>query len=263
MTDSPEQGVDTTVYQPKGLRRVVLWCVSVLYRVWAATIRLDIDARSLACATYHEEPVVIIMWHSTLFMAPIAYKRFRTKRPVFALISASRDGGELAYFFGKIGIGAVRGSSSRLGREAFGNLVRCSLEGNDITVTPDGPRGPAYVMKAGVVLAARRTHHRVLLGGITFGRSWRLNSWDRFVIPLPFSKVKMEAELIEMDSVPSGAEGVAYLQERLTRLTGEQIHRATAQSASVPEAAPEQARSPRPDDRAVRTNQKDGSISVI
>ncbi|MEZ5275947.1 MAG: DUF374 domain-containing protein [Opitutaceae bacterium] len=243
MADSPEQGVDTTVYQPKGLRRALLWCVSVLYRVWAATIRVEIDARSLACATYHEEPVVIIMWHSTLFMAPIAYKRFRTKRPVFALISASRDGGELAYFFGKIGIGAVRGSSSRFGREAFGNLVRCSLEGNDITVTPDGPRGPAYVMKGGVVLAARRTRHRVLLSGMTFGRSFRLKSWDRFVVPLPFSKVKMETELIDLDSVPAGAEGVAYLQERLNRLTGERIDRASADHASGPEATREHARS--------------------
>lgn len=244
MTEFPQPGIDTTVYQPTGFRRALLWFLSLLYRIWAASIRVEIDPRSRAAATFHEEPVVIIMWHSTLFMAPIAYRRFRMARPVYALISASRDGGSLAYLFEKIGIGSVRGSSSRFGREAFGHLVKCSLEGNDITITPDGPRGPAYVMKRGVVLAARRTRRQVLLVGLSFGLSWRLKSWDRFFVPLPFSRVRFEFELISQESIPPGDEGVDFLADRLSRLTGELAGRAAQAGSTAVNAGGNVARSP-------------------
>jgi lysophospholipid acyltransferase (LPLAT)-like uncharacterized protein len=165
--------------------------------------------------------LIIILWHNSLFMAPIAARRLRRFRRIFGLISASRDGAGLAYFFECVGVGAVRGSSSRFGREAFKDIVRCHRAGHDVTITPDGPRGPAYVMKAGAVLAARRVHSRVLLGGVTFGRCWRLKSWDRFFLPMPFSTVTVRCELVSPDEIPSGRVGVEFLQDRLRALTGD------------------------------------------
>jgi len=76
-------------------------------------------------------------------------------------------------------------------------------------------------MKPGAALAVRRAQSKVLFGGFVFKHAWRLKSWDRFYLPLPFSRVWVEAELLETDDIPSGKEGVAFLQERMRRLTGE------------------------------------------
>lgn len=221
MTETPEQEVDRTVYGVAGGKRFLLWCLSILYRCWARTIRVRMDTQSSEAVNYRAEPLIIIMWHNSLFLAPIAHRRFRRFRRVYGMISASRDGGGLAYFFRKIGIWAIRGSSSRFGREAFKDLVRCYREGHDVTITPDGPRGPVYKLKAGAVLAARRLRGRVLIGGAEFSRCWRLKSWDRFFLPVPFSVVTIRCELINHDEIPPGGAGVSFLQNRLLALTGD------------------------------------------
>ena len=221
MTETPEQEADRTVYGVTGGKRFLLWCVSILYRCWARTIRIRMDSRSSEAVNYRAEPLIIMMWHNSLFLAPIAHRRFRRFRRVYGMISASRDGGGLAYFFRKIGIWANRGSSSRFGREAFKDLVRCYREGHDVTITPDGPRGPVYKLKVGGVLAARRLRGRVLLGGAEFSRCWRLKSWDRFFLPVPFSVVTIRCELVAHDEIPPGGAGVSYLQKRLLALTGD------------------------------------------
>ena len=198
MTETSEQDVDTTVYGVTGGKRILLWLLSAFYLCWARTIRLRLDDGSLKAASYQAEPLIIIMWHNTLFMAPIAHRRLRQSRRVYGLISASRDGGGLAYFFRCVGIGAVRGSSSRFGREGFKNIIHCHREGHDVSITPDGPRGPAHVMKAGAVLAARRVQSPVLLVGVSYDRYWRLKSWDRFFLPVPFSTVTMQCSLVPL-----------------------------------------------------------------
>ena len=98
---------------------------------------------------------------------------------------------------------------------------KLSRDGHDVSITPDGPRGPAYVMKPGAVLAARRVQSRVLLVGIAYGRSWRMKSWDRFFLPVPFSTVTMQCELVSHDEIPPGQVGVELLQNRLRALTGD------------------------------------------
>jgi len=179
------------------------------------------DSGSSEAVNYRAEPLIIIMWHNSLFLAPIAHRRYRQFRRVYGMISASRDGGGLAYFFRKIGIWAIRGSSSRFGREAFKDLVQRYREGHDVTITPDGPRGPVYELKPGGALAARRLRGWVLLGGAEFSRCWRLKSWDRFFLPVPFSVVTIRCELVAHDEIPSGKEGVRFLQDRLLALTGD------------------------------------------
>jgi lysophospholipid acyltransferase (LPLAT)-like uncharacterized protein len=221
MVEHPDKTADTTVYGVTGGKRILLWLLGAFYLCWARTIRLRIDDESREAASYQAEPLIIIMWHNTLFMAPIAHKHLRDSRRVYGLISASRDGGELAYFFKRVGIGAVRGSSSRFGREAFKDIIRCHREGHDVTITPDGPRGPVYVMKAGAVLAARRVRSRVLLAGVAYDRCWRLKSWDRFFLPVPFSTVTMRCVLVTNDEIPSGQAGIESLQSRMRAVTGD------------------------------------------
>jgi lysophospholipid acyltransferase (LPLAT)-like uncharacterized protein len=119
---------------------------------------------------------------------------------MYGLISASRDGAWLAAFFSACGLRAVRGSSSRLGHEGAKALVDVLRSGNDAGITPDGPRGPAYEMKAGALVVARRAQRTVALTGVDYESSWRLRTWDGFHVPRPFSRLHLRLEVVEVDA---------------------------------------------------------------
>jgi hypothetical protein len=112
----------------------------------------------------------------------------------------------------------VRGSSSRLGREAANALVETLRLGHDIGVTPDGPRGPCYDVKPGAVIVARRTRAPMLLIGGEFSSAWRLRSWDGFFLPKPFSRVRMRCEVVTADQLADRDAGITMLRERLLAL---------------------------------------------
>jgi lysophospholipid acyltransferase (LPLAT)-like uncharacterized protein len=130
-------------------------------------------------------------------------------------VSASQDGAWLTAFFALAGLRTVRGSSSRMGREAAAALVEMLREGHDVGITPDGPRGPRYEVKPGAVIVARRARAPLLLVGGEFTSAWRLRSWDRFYVPVPFSRVRMRCELITVDQLADRDAGIALLHARL------------------------------------------------
>jgi lysophospholipid acyltransferase (LPLAT)-like uncharacterized protein len=162
--------------------------------------------------------VAIVLWHNRLFLAAEIVRRFRQGRPAYALVSASQDGAWLTAFFSLAGLRTVRGSSSRLGREAASALVETLRAGHDVGITPDGPRGPCYELKPGGVIVARRTHAPVLLVGGEFASAWRLSSWDRFYVPKPFSRVRMRCEVLLPEHLADRDEGLRLMRERLLAL---------------------------------------------
>jgi lysophospholipid acyltransferase (LPLAT)-like uncharacterized protein len=87
------------------------------------------------------------------------------------------------------GLGSVRGSSSRRGVAALVGLKRELSSGTDVCLTPDGPRGPRYVLQAGAVKLAQSSGAPLVPVHVRFSSAWRLKTWDRFVIPKPFSRV--------------------------------------------------------------------------
>jgi lysophospholipid acyltransferase (LPLAT)-like uncharacterized protein len=137
-----------------------------------------------------------VLWHNRLFLSAEMFRRYRTRRRVYGLVSASKDGAWLAAFYRMIGIYPVRGSSSANGREAARTLIEVMREGHDIGITPDGPRGPMYTVEPGVLVVTRRNHAPMVLLGAEFSRAWRLKSWDRFYIPVPFSKITMRGTVL-------------------------------------------------------------------
>ena len=176
----------------------------------------DADVRNYSKC---DEPVAFVLWHNRLFLATEIHRRYRPHRPLHALISASKDGAWLTTFFAMVGgMHAVRGSSSRLGREAVSTLVEVQRAGHDIGITPDGPRGPCYELKPGAVIVPRRTGAPVLLIGGEFESAWQLPSWDRFYLPRPFSRVRMRCELIENDRLADRDAAAAMIQARLLAL---------------------------------------------
>jgi lysophospholipid acyltransferase (LPLAT)-like uncharacterized protein len=145
----------------------------------------------------HGGRYIFVFWHSRMFVMPLVYARFYfrrktgTARAANVLTSASGEGTLLTRIVARFGMGAVRGSSSRRGAAALLQLSTSLAEGYDVIVTPDGPRGPRHRLAPGVVFLAEKTATPVMPIEVRYTRSIRLNTWDRFEIPLPFSRVEV------------------------------------------------------------------------
>jgi lysophospholipid acyltransferase (LPLAT)-like uncharacterized protein len=131
------------------------------------------------------ERFILAFWHRHLLLMPYAYRG----RRISVLVSRSRDGELIARTVARLGIDASRGSSSRGGAAGLRALLRKAEGGWDIAFTPDGPRGPVREVQPGVVLAAAATGLPIVPVAIAATRAKLLDSWDRFLIPLPFSTV--------------------------------------------------------------------------
>jgi len=191
------QTQDTAVInEVGGWKRAALWLLALLLRLWGRTLRFEADVATRDRLMMADEPAAIVLWHNRLFLSAEIFRRYRTRRAVHGLVSASKDGAWLAAFYRLIGIIPVRGSSSNFGREAGKALIEVMRQGHDIGITPDGPRGPMYVVEPGVLVVTRRNQAPMVLLGVEFTRAWRLKSWDRFYIPAPFSRVIMRCTLL-------------------------------------------------------------------
>jgi lysophospholipid acyltransferase (LPLAT)-like uncharacterized protein len=199
-------------------RRVAVWPIAAAMRLWAMTIDVVIADTDAAVVTMAGTPTIFILWHNRLFMAADVVRRYRKGHRLYALVSASKDGAWLSAYYSVAGLGAVRGSSSRLGREAAGALIGVLRAGNDVGITPDGPRGPVYRIKPGAAVVARGAGARVVISGMDFESSWRLPSWDGFHLPRPFSRVHMRFIVASPEELEDSEEGARLLLANLTRV---------------------------------------------
>lgn len=185
-----------SINEVRGAKRALLWLLAALLRVWGRTLRFEADAATHERLRYADEPAALVIWHNRLFVSAEYFRRYRTRRSVYALVSASKDGAWLAAFYRMIGLIPVRGSSSNFGREAGKALIEVMREGHDIGITPDGPRGPIYTVEPGVLVVTRRNNAPMVLVGAEFGPAKRLRSWDKFYIPWPFTRIRMRCTVL-------------------------------------------------------------------
>jgi len=152
------------------------------------------------------ERFILAFWHRHLLLMPYSYRG----NGISVLVSQSKDGELIARTVARLGIDSSRGSSSRGGVAGMRTLLRKAAEGWDIAFTPDGPRGPASEVQPGVILAAAATGFPIVPVALAATRAKRLNSWDRFVVPLPFSTVHFvfgEPLAVERRGDPEAAAG--------------------------------------------------------
>lgn len=208
-----------TIHGLRGWRRAALKPLGLLVRLWGATLDMQAAPETLRNLRKIDEPVAFTLWHNRLFITSEIFRRYRQGRPVYGLVSPSKDGAWLEAFFELVGIRAVRGSSHKLGREAVTALVEIMKAGNDIGITPDGPRGPIYEFKAGGLIVARRVQAPLLLLGCAFESAWRLPSWDRFCLPRPFSRIRVYCEPVPSRALGERAAAAVALQARLVAMS--------------------------------------------
>ncbi len=213
--DPPTEPPALQIHGLAGWRSAAVWPLAALVRLWGRSLRFEVAPEDLRNVTKRDEPVAFIVWHNRLFIVAEVFRRFRHGRPIYSLVSASRDGAWLDAFFSQVGMRTVRGSSHNLGREAVGALIAKLHEGADIGVTPDGPRGPCYEFKPGALVVTRRAGVPALLVGGEFNSARRLGSWDRFYLPRPFSSVRIRCRIVPADELRSPAMTAEELQRRM------------------------------------------------
>jgi lysophospholipid acyltransferase (LPLAT)-like uncharacterized protein len=162
-----------------------------LLQLWARTLRYEIDDRAGVVNKLVTENYIGALWHNRLLIFPLVLRRFFPQRSGAALISASRDGDLLADAIRRFGYDVVRGSSSRMGASAILQLTQLLASGHDVVITPDGPRGPAYELGPGIIFLAQKSGTQVLPMNLEYSHCWRVGSWDRFIVPRAFSKVRV------------------------------------------------------------------------
>jgi lysophospholipid acyltransferase (LPLAT)-like uncharacterized protein len=176
----------------------------------------DIADRMIADGT----PFIACFWHGRMLMIPNAWK-YSARMSI--LISHHRDGIFISRTLAHLGIGTIAGSSSRGGAGALVSMVRALKRGEYMGITPDGPRGPRMRATPGAATAARLSGAVLLPVSYSATRRRVLGSWDRFVVPLPFSRgiIRVGAPIeVPRDTDDAGLEAVRQkLEVDLINLT--------------------------------------------
>jgi lysophospholipid acyltransferase (LPLAT)-like uncharacterized protein len=177
--------------QDFGLKdRLLLWLVSFLGpllllaigRTWRITW---LGNENLKAIRENGGKVLYTFWHKNIL--PLAY--FYRKQAIHIMISEHRDGEFIARVAKRLGYYPVRGSSTRGGSKALFEMSQVSKRGFDAAITPDGPKGPKHEVQPGTVVIASRGDLPVVPAAVSAKPCWTLKSWDKFLIPKPFSKV--------------------------------------------------------------------------
>jgi len=182
-----------------------------LTRILYATCRQQIFGEEHRDRCAAAGPYIIAFWHYGTY-----YILHQTRGEAFvAMVSASRDGEFVARALERIGFVTVRGSRGRDkgGLKALLQMVPWLEKGRNGAIVADGSQGPARVVQPGAILLASRTGAPILPMGWAADRYYAFASWDRSILPLPFTRIALGYG--EPLYVPSGIKGVALEESRL------------------------------------------------
>jgi len=165
--------------------RIAAFLLALLFRLLALTWRVERHGPAGAELRTKEGPAVLAVLHGHQLPLLLSHRN----RPIDLMISRSRDGDWLSGTVNHWGYGTIRGGSSSGGVSAFLHARRSIQSGRIVAIAVDGPRGPAGTIQPGAQKLARVTASPLVAVRIEASRSWRLRSWDSFLIPKPFAKI--------------------------------------------------------------------------
>ncbi len=200
-----------------------------------STCRFEVvaGAEYLEAARREKRPLILSLWHNRSFLAAYFVYSELSRRgfEVLVLASQSRDGELVTRLARQLRLSVVRGSASRGGLAAMRAIYRAiARQGLSPVLIPDGPRGPLYELKVGVAVLAQMSQVPILPIGLAAQRFFTLGSWDRLIVPWPFSRVAVvigEPQTVERglssDELESRRRGLEALLVDLTRRAEERL----------------------------------------
>lgn len=186
-----------------------------------ATSRLEIVGLSKVWPMMRRRCFIAAIWHSRILAYSYLYKGCKAS----IMVSASEDGEIIARILERQGFSTVRGSTTRQGTRALATLIRRVREGDPAVIIPDGPQGPRFQIQPGIVALSQKTGVPIIPMTYSAKHATIFNSWDRFMLPRPFTTYRMVYG--EPVHVPADADAATFercrsdLERDLNRITRE------------------------------------------
>ena len=146
---------------------------------------------------------VVVSWHAELLMIPLLYNYWRKgkNRKASVIVSKHFDGEMLAKLFTYLHINPMRGSTKKGAKEVLFASLRSAKNGNDILISPDGPRGPRHNLQNGAIAIALKMKLPVKVLNYKPHSYWQLGSWDKMIIPKPFTQLDFYCQEYSIDGM--------------------------------------------------------------
>jgi hypothetical protein len=198
-------------YLAKGLLRLLMFTCRVEIRGLPQFIRTAADGKC-----------ILMLWHNRLALVPEIMNRFAPQFIYRAFISKSRDGEPLAILANSYSCGRTLRVPHNARHQALSQMINLLKSSNEImVVTPDGPRGPLYQIKPGIIVAAKEAAARIIPFSWRASRYWELGTWDKFMLPKPFSRIVVtigDPIFLDKKTGTDKSEDLAHLHEAMENL---------------------------------------------
>jgi hypothetical protein len=221
---SPNAFTSGTIYRIGGWQWLLFWPPALGLDLYLKSLRLSMpeaDQEAIKAAT---GPRIFVVWHNRSLLTPLMLSPPIDRSKVYALISASKAAAWEVAFFEHWGIPAIRGSSTRRSIQAVREMLAALKNGDDLILSPDGPKGPVYSFQKGALMVARKSDAQIVLLTANATRARRLKTWDRHLVPYPFSKIELRADVVGPYSqlgAKTEEEASALLRRRALELSEE------------------------------------------
>ena len=171
--------------------------------LFISAIFLTVKKRFHLPKSVPSEPFMVAFWHGKIMLSPYIYKRLRENPKIGVIISDHFDGAIIANTMKYFDFDTIRGSTTKGAIKVLKESFKLVDNGYDIAITPDGPRGPFQSVADGIVAISQKKGMKIVAFNYKADSFWQLKSWDRFMIPKPFSRVDFYA------SEPFSVEGMS------------------------------------------------------
>ncbi len=183
--------------------KLVSWILKIyiLFVLKTNRISLNIPYASINILKKNQQ-CLLLFWHSRIAIMPAIINQISPTHKFSAVVSQHRDGEYLSHFIQRFKYESIRGSSNKGAIKAMSEIIINIKKGNSIAITPDGPRGPAMKIGGSVVVLAQKYGIPIIYMSYAASKFKELNSWDRFLLPLPFGKITIvcsEPWILEKD----------------------------------------------------------------
>jgi lysophospholipid acyltransferase (LPLAT)-like uncharacterized protein len=199
------------------LLTLISWATTIAVRLIGPTMRFAVSCEENSPVSLEQRPFVYSFWHQCTFAATYLWRDLDIR----VMSSTSFDGEFTARMIRRFGFVPIRGSSSRGAVRGVLGMRKQIESGYTVAFTIDGPRGPRFISKPGPALLARSSKVPMAVFHIAIDRKWTLNTWDRLLVPKPFSRALMRVGSLIPVPADIGSEDLdhynALLQSSLDR----------------------------------------------